>query len=81
MYTRGMYRAHAIATTLALLAAPACAHLPPAPDPAKLGRALESMEKAADAVQSAIEDARDAATVPESVEAGEPEVSVSAPGA
>lgn len=66
-------------SALSILVLCSCAHLPPKPDPAKLGRALESMERAAAAVQDAIEDARDAATVPEQVEPGEPEVETIAP--
>lgn len=42
-------------------------------DPSKLERALKSMDKAAKAVQDAIEDAREAAPLPESdAMSGEP---------
>lgn len=67
MYTRRM---RSILVSVLVLAG--CATMPQV-DPNKLSKALESMDKAAKAVQAAIEDARDAAPLPESEQLeGEP---------
>ena len=60
----------AVFALLLALCIPGCRPVPTV-DPAKLERAVKSMDKAAAAVQDAIEDARDAAVIPE-----EPEVEV-----